>query len=336
MLDLVTKGQSASNAAYSGIRLALSILAAEQQHSMISELTYHIELIDLTLFRVIKDESVETQLAAAKALLSLQKQSEMLSKLIFLTLQAAVNAGMAEAQYLQSDLLENGQGCEKDIKQAQALLLKSAKQGYTEAEAKVGISLAKGTRGFSQDTKQAIEWLTNAMRKGHNEAMLELGLLYFNGSHGVTQDEVRGFDRLLAAAQLGNSAAMRTVAKCYKDGKVVPTSKERALHWYQEAHKADPENAECSFELSQFYLEKPAALSENVTEGLNMLRKSVKAGYAPAQSRMAEMVLFEEQQLVRDPKLAFDLFSSAASQGNAVGQAGLGICYLEGTSISFA
>lgn len=90
------------------------------------------------------------------------------------------NAGTLEAQVFIGMLYRNGQGVEKDAKQAAYWFQKSAEQGDQYAQFYMGVMYDKG-EGVEKDVKQAIYWYQKAARQGNSNSLYNLGLIYGKG-----------------------------------------------------------------------------------------------------------------------------------------------------------
>ena len=106
---------------------------------------------------------------------------------------------------------ENGNNCynSKDYENAVKWYLKSAKQGYAEAQNKLGFMYDEG-KGVVQDHKMAVAWYLKAAEQGHALAQYTLGFMYTNGL-GVPQDSGRAVLWYSKAAEQGYALAQYTL-----------------------------------------------------------------------------------------------------------------------------
>lgn len=92
-------------------------------------------------------------------------------------LKRAAEAGIAEAQYNYGiyflEIL-------KDAKTANEWFLKSAQQGFVNAQFKIAYSYAQG-RGIQTDYKQAFYWMSKCAEQNDTQAMFVLAGMYQQG-----------------------------------------------------------------------------------------------------------------------------------------------------------
>ncbi len=99
-----------------------------------------------------------------------------------------------------------GQRYEKEgnIKQAEVWYRKAAEQGYTKAQALLGLILRKGGGGVTKDLKQAKEWLEKAAKDGDDIAHIYLGLMYEYGECGSGEPDLKtAGEHFLKSAETG-------------------------------------------------------------------------------------------------------------------------------------
>lgn len=102
------------------------------------------------------------------------------------------NEGNAKAQYWLADAYEDDDpGVKPDMVKAEALLEKSAAQGFVPAERSLGQLYLRGTAAL-QDFGQAQTWLRKAATAGDARAQEELGHIYAFGL-GVPQDRTQAY-----------------------------------------------------------------------------------------------------------------------------------------------
>jgi TPR repeat protein len=83
--------------------------------------------------------------------------------------------------------------------------LKSAEQGYVNAQYNLGVKYANG-EGVPEDDAEAVKWYRRAAEQGSAPAQSNLGALYYDGK-GVPQDYVYAYKWWNLAAAQGNEAA---------------------------------------------------------------------------------------------------------------------------------
>jgi TPR repeat protein len=92
----------------------------------------------------------------------------------------AAEQGDTQAQYNLGEMYEQGHGVQRDYKQAVAWHWKAADQGIADAQNKLGSMYHHG-QGVQQDFKQAALWFQKAADQGLVEAQYNLGLVYHHG-----------------------------------------------------------------------------------------------------------------------------------------------------------
>ena len=116
--------------------------------------------------------------------------------------------GNARAQYWLVDMYEDdASGVKPDLAKAQALLEKSAAQGFAPAERRLGQLYLRGTTTL-QDFGKAQTWLHKAATAGDARAQEQLGHIYALGL-GVPQDRVQAYGWYENAALHGDGLAER-------------------------------------------------------------------------------------------------------------------------------
>ncbi len=120
-------------------------------------------------------------------------------------LRSAAEAGIADAQYRYSKLLESGEAGAPDPEGALRWTLAAAEQGHLRAMHNAGVMHATGAAG-EQDFNAAARWFSLAARGGFRDAQFNLALLHEQGL-GVPRDRTLAYEWLLIAAAAGDSDA---------------------------------------------------------------------------------------------------------------------------------
>ncbi len=116
-------------------------------------------------------------------------------------LMPLAKAGNAEAQNRIGEMLEFGQGVERDVDAAYQWFHRAAEQGEVAAWHNLGRNYNFGS-GVEQDFAIAEEWYRRAAERGYTKSLFFLGTLYAT-DHG--QDESHSSD-IIAYAWLKNAA----------------------------------------------------------------------------------------------------------------------------------
>ena len=94
----------------------------------------------------------------------------------------------ATAQHNLGGMYRDGQGVEKDFKEAVKWYQKAAEQGLATAQYNLGAMYRQG-QGVEQDFKEAVKWWHKAAYQGFAMAQRNLGAIYYRGD-GVLKDYV--------------------------------------------------------------------------------------------------------------------------------------------------
>ena len=153
--------------------------------------------------------------------------------------------------------------------------------------------------------------------KGDTVAQYNLGVLYMNGD-GVPQDYKKAIQWLTLAANKSDVKAQYNLGFIYenyfKDIK-------KAIYWYEQASNLNMPDAQNS--LANLYTDGLITGKTEYKIALELYKKAVDQGYAPAQVNLANMYSLGEGLEVNHKK-AFDLYELAALQDYPSGQYFLG------------
>ena len=150
-------------------------------------------------------------------------------------------AGDPTAQYLLGMHYAFGIQNDNDEELTQSVywFRKSAEQGYSEAEYRLGQAYASG-RGVRNDSKAAFYWFRRAAQNGAVNAQFWLGLMYENG-RGVKRNRQQSLKWFLKAAKQSISDAQVRLGQAYEDGDGVPQDYAQAAEWYRKAAEHVPD-----------------------------------------------------------------------------------------------
>lgn len=117
-------------------------------------------------------------------------------------------AGNGEAQNRIGEMLEFGQGIDRDKQAAFSWYQLAADQGEVSAWHNLGRSYNFGT-GVSQDFKMAEDWYRQAAERGYTKSLFFLGTLYAtnHGSDTSYNTDIIAYAWLQNAAELGDQTA---------------------------------------------------------------------------------------------------------------------------------
>ncbi len=100
--------------------------------------------------------------------------------------KAAAEKGGAEAQFRYGEMLRDGRGVAKNMKEAAKWTRKAADAGYARAQCQVGLFYMNGI-GVDRDEDKAVEWLEKAAKQNHAQAQYNLGIYHarFSGKESI-------------------------------------------------------------------------------------------------------------------------------------------------------
>lgn len=141
-----------------------------------------------------------------------------------------------QAQLTPKQMYEKGMSAyERDnYSEAVKWFMKSADQGYAEAQNMLGRMSEMGGRGVPKDYSEAMRWYRMAAEQGFATAQKNLGSMYENGK-GVSQDYAEAMKWYRKAADQGDDWAQYYMGVYYEHGYGVPQDIAEAKRWYQKA-----------------------------------------------------------------------------------------------------
>ncbi|MDE7167605.1 MAG: sel1 repeat family protein [Clostridia bacterium] len=250
---------------------------------------------------------------------------------------------------------KEGDGVDRDIILSEELVKKSAELGYAQAQYEVGCDY-----DYEQNDL-AIEWFEKAAAQEHEEAMQKLGDIYNygrdTGTPVIEEDPEKALKYYLPLAEKGNVDFMKSVSLVYALGyedeenalkwlaKAAEASgdlddilqvaqhysmdgdRENAIAWYKKAAEMDEAKAFYAIALEYERMDADPA------EIKSWFDKAIAAGYTQAEVAVAFRLMHGEV-FEKDVNKAFELFSKHAELGDSMGLYGLGLCYLNGESVS--
>lgn len=252
-----------------------------------------------------------------------------------------VKATLTKLEAIQKDVA-NGKST-TDINQASTEAIKAIAALSDKGDVDAMYAMALWSRigilsGATQ--QQLLDWYTKAADKGQVSAQAELGSLYISNFPQDVDKVTKGVKYIQEAEAAGNDGARRALAQLTLVG--VPAAKlERnvkgALDLYEKGRaKGDGES---TFSLAQIYTlgvqekngdETPKPLlPKEEAKGLTLLEESVKQGFPPAMSQLAERLLTGEG-MKADPARALKILNDAAEKGSAPAERQLAVVYEQG------
>ena len=165
--------------------------------------------------------------------------------------KAAAAQGDATAQFRYAEMLRDGRGVAKDVREAAVWTRKAADAGHAPAQCQMGLFYMNGL-GVDHDEDKAVEWLKKAAAQHHVQAQYNLGIYY-----------AKFFDR---------------------------ESVRQAVKWLNEAAKQDYAAAQYNLALLYLNPHHPAS-REHVAgrRAIALLTRAAAQGHAGAKAKLEEL-----------------------------------------------
>jgi len=206
-----------------------------------------------------------------------------------------------------------GRGVSQDYKEAAKYFLKTAEQGYADAQYKLGRMYEYGY-GVGSDVIEAVEWYEKAALQGHSDAQYSLGCLYDDFF-----EDVKALYWYEKSAEQGNSAAQYRLGNAYESGDVVERDFIKAMECYEKA--AELGNADAQYRLGFIY-----GFGGDYDKSMEWFGKAAEQGDAAAQYRLG--YAYEcGYGVERDNTKAMEWYEKAAENGDTDAQSRLGRIY---------
>jgi TPR repeat protein len=125
------------------------------------------------------------------------------------------NKGNTMSQNIVGDLYENGEGIEKDYKEAIKWYKLSSDQGNAISQFYLGYMYENG-KGIEKNYKEAIRLYTLSANQGYASAQNNLGYMYENG-YGIEKDYKEALKLYKLSADQGSENAKKNLKKIYKE-----------------------------------------------------------------------------------------------------------------------
>ena len=144
--------------------------------------------------------------------------------------QAAAEAGVAEAQAVWGQMLLDGRDVAEDRRAAFGWFVRAGRQGHAMAINMVGRCYDLGW-GTAVDKARAAEWFGEAARLGLEWGLYNYATALALGA-GLPQDRAAALALFRRAAAMGNAKAMNFVGSFHEDGWVVAHDMAEAARCY--------------------------------------------------------------------------------------------------------
>ena len=216
--------------------------------------------------------------------------------------------GNARAQFWLGALYYNGEGINKDLKEAEKWFRLSAEQGDASAQSFLGGMYYYGN-GVSEDYAESMKWNQLAAEQGHPVSQYLLGEMNYKGI-GVPVDYLKGVKWYRLAAEQGFVDAQLMLSSWYGV-------------WGEAIYSGLHENAKIE-DIPKDYLD--------VAEAFKWEKKAAEQGNPQAEFGVG-VSYSGGNEVSQDLKEAFKWFRRAAVQGYTAAQTALGSCYATGKGV---
>ena len=199
-------------------------------------------------------------------------------------LRRMADRGTADALELLAQCYASGTGAAWDLREAERLLAKWARQGDGEAKLSLALRYKKGI-DVPKSLHYADKWLKRAQRAGAPDALNRLVAEKDIGkiNTGLLTRAARTFSRTLAQAKLGDLAAQNRVGILLSSGHGVEQDFILAAAWFRMA-------AEKGFMDAQFHLgccyECGRGTNRDAARAMEWYRRAAEQGHAEAMGRL--------------------------------------------------
>jgi uncharacterized protein len=224
-------------------------------------------------------------------------------------IQAQAERGSIDQQIKLGAAYFSGQGVEQDSKLAAYWYEKAANAGDPRAQKQIGYFYQAGI-GVPRNLERAVKWYERAAAGGLISAKINLGVVYLYGL-GVPKDPAMGAEFFRQALADGDGAGAFSLGEMYAFGVGVNKDPAAARHWYELGAKL--ENPLAEFRLADMIVQSRPS-SDELNHAVKLLRRSVTAGYIPAEHLLA-LLMINHPELVESPAAAVPLLEQAASAG---------------------
>lgn len=159
--------------------------------------------------------------------------------------------GDAAAQFRYAEMLRDGRGVKKNMREAVAWTRKAADGGLAAAQCQMGLFYMNGL-GVDQDEDKAAEWLEKAAAQSHAQAQYNLGIYYAR----------------------------------FSDKK----ARQLAVKWLNEAAKQDYADAQYNLAKLYLNPHHPASREQGAgRHAISLLRRAAAQGHAAAKEMLKEL-----------------------------------------------
>ena len=165
--------------------------------------------------------------------------------------KASAEKGDTAAQFCYAEMLRDGRGVAKNMREAVAWTRKAAEDGLAAAQCQMGLFYMNGL-GVDYDEDKAVEWLNKAAAQHHAQAQYNLGIYY---------------------AKFFDKEAQRL-----------------ALKWLKEAVKGDSADAQYNLAQLYLNPHHPASREQGAgPHAISLLTRAAAQGHTAAKAKLKEL-----------------------------------------------
>lgn len=231
----------------------------------------------------------------------------------------AAKRQVKEALYGLAVCCHYGQGLPKNEDRALMYLVKSADQGYADAQDLLARKYLSGDGRIEVNEAKACHYFRLAADQGFLDSQYALYLMFKLGH--VPQDMAMKYLRL--AAEAGYAKAQRCLGECYHYGEYgLPENKVLALYWCEQA--ATQNDAEAAFCCGLAYQEGDG-VEIDAQKAIDYHRSAARQGYVPAYAQLYRAII--QSQSVELYEEGFNALITGARLGDQDAQCGLSLAY---------
>jgi len=233
-----------------------------------------------------------------------------------------------DAQRELSYRYEDGNGVEKDLKQAFEWQLKAAMAGADDDQARIAWFYEKGL-GTEADPFQAAMWYKKSAVQGNKYAQNLLGLLQVNGN-GTQLNVSEGCRWMAKSAEQGLAEAQHNMGYFYSKNGLCGENLTKSVQFLEKS--ANQGYSDAAFHLGRI-LVLGEGVPANPKDGLVWLEKAQQKQNLKAIGFLGWMYLRDNRGVTQDLDKAKGLLQTAAAAKDPYALTGLGWMYAQGRGV---
>ncbi|KAJ3084495.1 hypothetical protein HDU99_000497 [Rhizoclosmatium hyalinum] len=230
---------------------------------------------------------------------------------------AAVTGNDAKSAFELGQLIEKGNGVQRDEYRAFGWFLCAAEGGVVRGMERVAKYLAEGI-GCRKDEYEGAKWYQKAIDAGSVTALVSLGMMYERGDLGEANHEV-AFSLYKDAASKGDVKAKFRVAYCQENGLGTPRNPAVAVQTYINLLNARTSEInthpppECLYRLG-FCFENGKGIPQDYDRAFKFYKDSYLQ-FVPSYTALGRFFQYGLGNVTKDVDKALQLYEHAATKG---------------------